>query len=79
LFDLNVPKPGDIRRQIGKFKETQHKGCQFRVGMTRVDWHEKDSELIIKPRYERVSPEGQVGSVDKHWSRKGWVGLVESY
>ena len=27
LFYLNVPKPGNIRRQIGKFKETQHEGC----------------------------------------------------
>lgn len=47
--------------------------------MTLVDCHEKDSELIIKRRYERVSPEGQVGSVDKHWSKKVWLTLVESY
>ena len=37
LFDLNVPKLGDIRRQIGKFKEIQHEGCGVRVGMNRVD------------------------------------------
>ena len=79
LFDLEVPKPGDLRRSIGKFKETQHEGCRVGVGMTQVDWHDKDSELIIQRRYERVSPEGQVGSVDKHWSKKAWLGLVESY
>ena len=49
------------------------------VGMTQGDWHEKDSELIINHRYEWVSPKGQVGSVDRDWSRKVWLGLVESY
>jgi hypothetical protein len=40
--------------------------------MTQVEWHEKDSELIIKHRYERVSPKGQVESVDRGWFRKVW-------
>ena len=42
------------------------------VGMTQGDWHEKDSELIIKLRYERVSPGGLVESVDRDWFRKVW-------
>ena len=72
LVDLDVPKPDDLRRHIGKFKETQYEGCRIRVGMTQVDWHEKDSELIIKLRYERVSPGGLVESVDRDWFRKVW-------
>lgn len=72
LFDLDVPEPGDLRRQIGIFKETQHEGSRIRVGMTQLDWQEKDSELTIKLRYERVSPKGQVESVDRDWPRKVW-------
>ena len=72
LFDLDIPKVNDLRRHIGKFRETQHEGCRVRVGMTQVDWHEEDSELIIKLRYERVSPKGEVESVDKDWFRKIW-------
>jgi len=72
LFDLDVPIVDDLRRHIGKFKETQHKGCRVRVGMTRMDWHEEDSELIIKLRYERVSSKGEVESLDRDWFRKVW-------
>jgi SAM-dependent methyltransferase len=72
LFDLDVPKVDVLRRNIGKFRETQYEGCRIRVGMTRVDWHEKDSELIIKLRYERVSLTGEVESVDRDWFRKVW-------
>jgi len=72
LFDLEVPNVNDLRRHIGKFKETQNQGSQIRVGMTQLDWHEEDSELIIKLRYERVSPTGDVESVDRDWFRKVW-------
>lgn len=72
LFDLDVPKVDDLRRHIGKFRESQDEGCLIRVGMTRVDWHEEDSELSIKLRYERISPKGEVESVDRDWFRKVW-------
>ena len=72
MFDLDVPEVDSLRRHIGTFRETQHEGCLIRVGMTRVDWHEKDSELIMKLRYERVDPNGDVESVDRDWFRKIW-------
>ena len=72
LFDLDVPNANELRRLVGKFKETEYDGCRIRVGITQVDWSEKDSELITKLRYERVSPLGQVESVDRDWFRKVW-------
>lgn len=72
LFDLEVPKVDDFHRLIGKFKETQHEGCRIRVGMTQVDWNEEDCELIMKLRYERVSPNGEMESTDRDWFRKVW-------
>jgi len=72
LFDLDVPNVDDLRRHIGKFRESQHEGSRVRVGMTQVDWYEEDSELVIKLRYERVSPKGEVETVDRDWFRKIW-------
>ena len=72
LFDLDVPKVDNLRRHIGKFKETQSEGSLIRVGMTRVDWREDDSELIMKLRYERISESGEVESVERDWFRKVW-------
>jgi len=72
LFDLDVPEVDSLRRNIGTFRETQHEGCLVRVGMTRVDWREKESELIINLRYERVDSKGEVESVDRDWFRKVW-------
>ena len=72
LFDLDIPNPDDLRRNIGKFKETEYEGYRIRVGITQVDWSEKDSELIAKLRYERVSSKGEMESVDRDWFRKVW-------
>lgn len=72
LFDLDVPNVDGLRPYIGKFKETQHEGCRIRVGMTEMDWHEENHKLIIKLRYERITPKGETESVDRYWHRKIW-------
>ena len=40
--------------------------------MTQLEWREEDRDLIIKLRYERINPQGEMESIDRIWSRKIW-------
>ena len=72
LIDLDMPDIDSLRKYIGTFRETRHEGCRIRVGMTHLEWCEEGRDLIIKLRYERISPQGEMESIDRLWSRKIW-------
>jgi len=72
LIDLDVPDVASLRKYVGRFKETEHKGFQIRVGMTELDWDAETQKLSVLLRYERIDTSGGVESVERMWTRTIW-------
>lgn len=73
LVDLDAANPDDMSPFIGHVRETElEDGSQGRLAITDVSTIDNGRNVIVRLRYERHRPTGEVEIEERDWLRRVW-------
>jgi hypothetical protein len=74
LIPIDTVKPDEIRRILGKYRETTDaSGARLRVAVLSLDMHDDGRSASLRHRYERIPTEGEPLSLERTWHRRWWT------